>query len=201
MEEVIMSEDSNQLMKQFTQTAMLMHRYQHLKRGTNPHRGQGRILAILKMQPEITQKELSYLLDMRNQSLSELLAKLEKAGYVTRTQSTEDRRVMNIKLTEEGKKAADEMQAEKEDNDLFDILGKEERSNLSSYLEKISEALKKQMGEEDFPKDWGMDDMTPEMIEKLRERGMTPAMFEHLRRGRGPRGMGRGFGRGCSDKE
>ena len=41
-------------------------------------RGQGRVLAILKMQPEISQKELLYLLDMRPQSLGELLSKLEK---------------------------------------------------------------------------------------------------------------------------
>lgn len=33
-------------------------------------RGQGRVLAMLKIQPEITTKDLSYLLDIRQQSLS-----------------------------------------------------------------------------------------------------------------------------------
>lgn len=41
-------------------------------------RGQGRILAMLKIQPEIATKELAYLLGIRQQSLNELLNKLEK---------------------------------------------------------------------------------------------------------------------------
>ena len=39
-------------------------------------RGQGRILAMLKIQPEIATKELAYLLGIRQQSLNELLNKL-----------------------------------------------------------------------------------------------------------------------------
>jgi len=84
----IMSEN-NILMEQFSRAAMLLHRYTHHSRRTqgpfeDPHRGQGRILALLKVKPEISQRELSYLLDIRNQSLSELLTKLEKAGYISR---------------------------------------------------------------------------------------------------------------------
>lgn len=40
--------------------------------------GQGRVLAILKMQSDITTKDLSYILGIRQQSLNELLKKLEK---------------------------------------------------------------------------------------------------------------------------
>lgn len=44
-------------------------------------RGQGRVLAILKMKPEISTKDLAYLLGIRQQSLNELLNKLEKKEY------------------------------------------------------------------------------------------------------------------------
>ena len=57
-------------------------------------RGQGRVLAMLKIQPEIATKDLSYLLGIRQQSLNELLNKLEKSGYVERRPSEADKRVM-----------------------------------------------------------------------------------------------------------
>ena len=50
----------------------------------DPTRGQGRILAMLKIQPEIKTRELAYLLGIRQQSLNELLNKLEKSGHVER---------------------------------------------------------------------------------------------------------------------
>ena len=50
----------------------------------DPARGQGRILAMLKIQPEIKTRELAYLLGIRQQSLNELLNKLEKSGHVER---------------------------------------------------------------------------------------------------------------------
>jgi len=46
--------------------------------------GQGRVLAMLKIKPKITTKDLSYLLGIRQQSLNELLNKLEKSGHVER---------------------------------------------------------------------------------------------------------------------
>ena len=63
----------------------LLHRYytagahRHGSVG-DPLRGQGRVLALLSAKPETTQRELSFLLDMRQQSLSELLSKLEEKG-------------------------------------------------------------------------------------------------------------------------
>ena len=54
-------------------------------------RGQGRILAMLKIQPEIATKDLAYLLGIRQQSLNELLNKLEKNSYVERRPSEKDK--------------------------------------------------------------------------------------------------------------
>ena len=86
--------------EQLRQIQMLMyHRalFQHFMWGGsayNRHRGQGRVLGILRMKPELSQRELTYLLNMSKQALAELLFKLEKSGYITREPSEEDKRVM-----------------------------------------------------------------------------------------------------------
>ena len=67
-------------------------------------RGQGEILPWLKIQPEIKTRELAYLLGIRQQSLNELLNKLEKSGYVERRPYEKDKRVMVVHLTEKGKR-------------------------------------------------------------------------------------------------
>lgn len=142
---------------QFLRASMLMHRYHHrgrkdAVRGGDIHRGQGRVLALLKMKPGITQKELSYLLDIRSQSMGELLAKLEKNGYITRAQSEEDKRVMNITLTEAGIKAAEQAADMQKDSDkIFDFLSDEEKEQLSGLLAKIISELQKQPGGEGMP--------------------------------------------------
>ena len=93
----------------------------HVKNGPvgDPTRGQGRVLAMLRIQPEISSKDLAYLLGIRQQSLNELLNKLEKKGYVTRVPSETDRRVMLVRLTEQGKQAQDQ-NSETDDAGIFD---------------------------------------------------------------------------------
>lgn len=138
------------LIEQFTRIEWLLHRYHqqnHTQHGPmgDPRRGQGRVLALLKLQPEISQRELSYLLDMRPQSLGELLSKLERNGYITRTPSETDRRVMNIRLTQEGAAATEQ---EFSFDKLFECLSEEEQSNLSCYLDRIIDTLEAQLGDE-----------------------------------------------------
>lgn len=146
-----MDESKKDLMELFLQLEALLHRYQgyHFRQFGplgNPLRGQGRILAMLKRQPEISQKELGYLLDMRNQSLGELLAKLERNGYITRTPSEEDRRTMNIKLTPEGAEAAENIDPTRIDiHKVFTCLNEEEQNNLSLYLERLITELENQL--------------------------------------------------------
>lgn len=82
-----------------------------LSRGRDASRGQGRVLKALALVPEISQKDLMVLLDMRQQSLAELLAKLEAKGLVEREQDAEDRRRQVVRLTEAGRAAAAEVPA------------------------------------------------------------------------------------------
>ncbi|OZB96015.1 MarR family winged helix-turn-helix transcriptional regulator [Paenibacillus sp. XY044] len=147
-----MNENNTSLMEQIFQFMKLLRRYQFHVRGDqdhfgDPHRGQGRVLALLKIKPEITQKELTYVLNMRNQSLGELLTKLERNGLITRAPSEDDRRVMNVKLTEAGAKAADQLeQRQQDENKLFDCLNEEEQAKLSEYMNRLIDQMEQQLG-------------------------------------------------------
>jgi len=146
-----------ELLNKFFHLQRLLHRYFHhkfMQHGpmANIHRGQGRILALLKLKPQISQKELAKILDMRPQSLGELLEKLEKGGYITRTPSEKDQRVMNISLTEAGKKLAQQSDQQDHANHLFAALNHEEQATLEAYLDRIIATLEEKTAEHgDFP--------------------------------------------------
>jgi DNA-binding MarR family transcriptional regulator len=113
----------------------------------DPYRGQGRVLALLTLQDEISQSDLAYLLGMRSQSLGELLVKLEKSGYVTRKTSDSDKRVTLVGLTEEGKKAAADVTKYIDKYALFDSLDPEEQETLYQLLSRVAEAIERELGE------------------------------------------------------
>ncbi|TBL68273.1 MarR family winged helix-turn-helix transcriptional regulator [Paenibacillus thalictri] len=163
-----MSEEKRKLVQQFIHLQQLLHRYQmhhFMSFGPfhNPHRGQGRVLSMLKMKPEMSQKELSYLLDMSKQSLAELLGKLEKNGFIEREPSEEDRRVSNIKLTEKGAEAAGEMNDEQPSGleQVFDCLNEDELKHLSEYLQRMIQSLEGQFTDE------GEGDLRTRMMERF----------------------------------
>ena len=140
--------------------------------GVNPHQGQGRILSILKMKPECTQKELAYILDIRNQSLGELLSKLEKAGYIERTPSETDRRAIDIKLTPKGFEAADHAGTQRSEFDkIFDVLNDEEQEKLKEYLDRLIVSLEESFDDKDEnrPNIRDFDDMFGGNFDKIHE--------------------------------
>jgi DNA-binding MarR family transcriptional regulator len=99
--------------------------------------GQGRVLAMLKMRPDISTKDLAYVMGIRQQSLNELLTKLERKGYITRTQSEADKRVILIGLTEEGKAVE---QADFDD-DVLSVFSEEELKTLDEFIDRLIESL------------------------------------------------------------
>lgn len=91
----------------------------------------------------MSQKELTYLLDMSKQSVAELIKKLEKENYITREASTKDKHMMIIKLTQKGSNAAEETDdISLENTTLLDCLNEEElfifRKNNETILRTIS---------------------------------------------------------------
>lgn len=148
-----MNETKTLIKEQLGQLQMLMHRvsFHGFKGGMhNPHRGQGRVLTILKMKPEISQKELGYLLNISKQALAELISKLEKNGYITREHSEEDKRAMIVMLTEKGEKAIDGDNKICQTSKAFDCLNDEELSTFSEYLGRIIKNYEDQFPDEDF---------------------------------------------------
>lgn len=151
-----MSEIKTIITEQLQQLQMLMHRtsfhsFMGAGKAHNPHRGQGRVLAILKMKPEISQRDLTYLLGMSKQSIAQLLDKLEKSGYITREPSEEDKRISIIKLTEEGRNAGTDTGDEtSEAEDILDCLDDKELAAFSDYLGRIIKRYEEQFPDEDF---------------------------------------------------
>lgn len=148
-----MSEKQDNLLEQFMRFQWLLGLYYHHNNMAygpmgNPHRGQGRVLKILKMQPEITQRDLSELLDMRPQSLGELLAKLERTGYITRTPLESDKRVMMIRLTEKGMAEGNQPDQKPDSYEFWNCLSEDEQDNLSEYLNRMIGELQKQIVDE-----------------------------------------------------
>lgn len=106
---------------------------------------QKRILIILNEVGNITQRELTEKLGIQPGSVSEVLAKLENAGHITRIVSKRDRRTADIILTESGKqlalKATEQRKLRHEE--MFSCLSEEEKSLLLSLLETVKEDWKK----------------------------------------------------------
>ena len=125
------------------ETHDLLRRYNTLWYGKNfggldPRQGQGRILSALRRTSSISQKELGLLLEIRPQSLGELLQKLESNGYIRRRRSTTDKRSLIVELTRKG----ETFHLQRPDYDeLFVGFNLMERRQLKKSLEKISEQL------------------------------------------------------------
>jgi DNA-binding MarR family transcriptional regulator len=146
-------------------------------------RGQGRILAFLRIKDGISTKDLSYLLGIRVSSLNELLTKLEKTGYITRGPSETDKRIMLIYLTEKGK---EEKESNPEMSDLFDSFTEEEQAAFGGYLDRVITALEAELeidDEQDEIFDW---------MQAARKR-LGPEQFDQLMRiSKKMKGLGRG---------
>ena len=183
---------------------MLMHRYYAVTAHANgrvgdPSRGQGRVLALLKAKPRTTQRELSYLLDMRPQSLSELLGKLEEKGLVSREKSDQDARVTIVTLTDAGAAAAPDLDAEVGEGCPLSCLTDEERATFETCVDKVTAELERRLVE------LGVDPNERPRHPRGRGEGQDGGFGG---RGRGERfgdeeerGFGRGGrgGRGCGD--
>lgn len=116
------------------------------------HRGhaQKRVLAILKEKESISQRDLLEYLGVRSASLSELLAKLEHNGLITRDREERDKRSHVITITESGRAAVADYEKERSEGEeaFFACLTAEERQQLASILGKLVQALDLESGQE-----------------------------------------------------
>lgn len=129
--------------------------------------GQGRILAILKLKSEMTAKDLSYLLGIRQQSLNETLKKLEKDGYITRTPSPKDGRVMLISLTNKGRKVK---QVTENNSNILDGFSNEELAQFAKYLNQLRQSYDQKIKELANPEEEKKFDEFHDRMTKMREK-------------------------------
>ncbi|HIY63582.1 MAG TPA: MarR family transcriptional regulator [Candidatus Mediterraneibacter stercoripullorum] len=114
----------------------------HVMRGLYEGKGsQKGILIMLRESGPVTQRELTERLGIQPGSVSEVIGKLEHAGLILRTPSESDRRTMDISLTEEGARQAEEAAENRRQRhvDMFSCLTAEEKEELLRLLEKINE--------------------------------------------------------------
>ena len=107
--------------------------------GFNGKSSQNRILHILSKSERMTQRELTEQLGIQPGSASEIIKKLEIAGLITRQSNSEDRRTVDISLTEAGKAQAEVSSAHHANHDLFESLTDDEKQQLLTLLEKLSQ--------------------------------------------------------------
>lgn len=94
------------------QKFLVLYRYvRRYARKTQCEGVRGRELSTLRYLKEVgplTIGQITQYLFLSASSASELVSRMEEAGYVTRRRSTEDSRVVFVELTPEGRKLGDE---------------------------------------------------------------------------------------------
>lgn len=87
----------------------------------------------------VGQRELQDTVPISSAALSEVLAKLESEGLITRTRSQSDKRQLDVSLTADGQAEA-KLCAEKRakfEEEAFSILSEEERTQLLEVLDRL----------------------------------------------------------------
>lgn len=113
----------------------------HIMRALYEGKGsQKHILIVLKKMGSVTQRALTQRLGIQPGSVSEVLSKLEAAGWIHRKPSEADRRTVDIVLTESGKLLAAQAldQRRRRHEEMFSCLSEEEENCLFKLLEKVN---------------------------------------------------------------
>ena len=109
--------------------------YQHVLGNYGLTYPQYAVMLVLWKHTPITVRELGSYVDLDSGTLTPLLKKLQKNGWVIKSRSTKDERVVNINITDYAKKMEQEIYAHV--NQCFDILGLT-RSQIDEALEVIN---------------------------------------------------------------
>ena len=109
------------------------------------HKGQPMMLLLLSRKDGIPQSALVKKMVVTPATVSMMVKRLEKAGFVIRKRDAEDERVTNVYLTDAGRDIGmqlNKLQKELE-NIVFDGFSAEEKETLNTYLSRVLENLYK----------------------------------------------------------
>jgi len=121
-------------------TGRQLHRFSHrMGYPGGYYREQTRLLLLISENDGVIQRDLAEEMDVRPSSMTEMLAKMEQLGLITRKQDEKDQRVMHIYLTDQGKTAVDESRKKESEltGTLFSGLTEEETSEMLRLTEKL----------------------------------------------------------------
>ena len=131
----------------------MMHQISHLMQTQEKFRGQGRLLVLLNQYGALTQRELIELTGRRSATLSEQLDGMEKGGLIRRYKNEQDKRNVDVELTEQGKAAAIKALQNRQAyaDKLFDAMPQRKKQQLAGLLDSLLHAWNIPINEEEYP--------------------------------------------------
>ena len=125
----------------------------YLMQTREKYRGQGRLLVLLHLHGALTQRELIDLTGRRSATLSEQLEGMEKAGLILRRKNEQDKRNVDVELTDTGRTAALQAIQNRQSyaNELFGALPRQEKQLLAEILDGLLHTWEIPINEEEYP--------------------------------------------------
>jgi len=107
------------------------------------YRGQPRVLHILWDQDGLTHKELADIMGITPATITKMIQRMEKAGFVQRQPDPADQRISRVLLTDTGRAVQTQVEAtwQQMEQEIFAGLSDDERVDLRRYLQKIRKNL------------------------------------------------------------
>ncbi len=114
------------------------------------YRGQPPVLHALWKQEGLTHKELAALLGIKPATITKMLQRMEKSGFIQRRQDEMDQRVSRVYLTEAGRLIQSQVEDiwKQMEAETFAHFTAEERLSLRRFLDQLRENLRQATGEE-----------------------------------------------------
>ena len=130
----------------------MMHQISYLMQTQEKFRGQGRLLVLLSQYGALTQRELIELTGRRSATLSEQLDGMEKSGLISRCKNEQDKRNVDVELTEQGKKTAIEALQNRQAyaDELFDTIPQRKKQQLAGLLDSLLHTWDIPINEEEY---------------------------------------------------
>jgi len=124
----------------FAEICRLKHGRVHtLYEALGLYRGQPRMLRVLWDQEGLTHTELSRQLQVQPATITKMLQRMEKAGFVVRRHDPDDQRVSRVYLTQAGRAVRDDVQQvwRRLEEEAFAGFSEEERVQLRQFFLRI----------------------------------------------------------------
>ena len=130
----------------------MMHQISYLMQTQEKFRGQGRLLVLLNRYGALSQRELIELTGRRSATLSEQLEGMERVGLIVRRKNEQDKRNVNVELTEQGKAAAVEAIRNRQvyADELFAAMPQRKKQQLAGLLDRLLHTWDIPINEEEY---------------------------------------------------